>query len=149
MLSADEAPPFEVPAVGVAIEDGLAEQRPIPVDLPGAVDLAGGVILVDQVDHMGSNRPDREPQWLEAASKRLGERLSTRPEAADLDVGDEQIDEAVEIPGVDSEGIASHQLADRLERLEAIDPALEVHRLIVGATDPSCREAVDGTDWLR
>ena len=131
MGTADEVPDLVVAPIGVAVQDRLAQQLPVTVDLPRAVDLARGMLGIDQVDHVGPDEQDRQAKWLKALAERLGEGRSPGAETTDADIVDEQPYEALEVAGIDAEGIASDELADLLDRLEPVDALLEVHGVMV------------------
>ena len=76
---------------------------------------------------MGPDAQDGQAERGEALPEGLEEGGPAGAEPADLDVGHEEADERLEVPGVHGEGVAGHELSDLLDRLESIDPCLEVH----------------------
>lgn len=140
----DEAPSLVGAPVLVSIEDRLAQPRTIALDLAGAVDLAGGVVIVDEVDDVGRHRQDRRADLGEPLGEERLERVSSLGLLADGHVVDEERHERVEVSRVDAEGVASHELSDLFVVEEPAEYLGVVHDRMLGqsSTRDECESVI-------
>jgi pimeloyl-ACP methyl ester carboxylesterase len=144
VVSLDEAPSFVRAPVLVSIEDRLAQPGAIALDLAGAVDLAGCVVVVDEVDDVGRHRQDRRADLGKSFREERLESISASCLLAHRDVIDEERNERVEVSRIDAEGVASNELSDLFVVEEPPEYLGIVHDRMLGqsSTRDECRSVI-------
>ena len=79
------------------------------------------MIGVEQIDHVRADVQDALPDPTELRIATCPKRITTGEITTDLDTGDEQADERVEISCVDGECVSSRQLTDLFVREQPAD----------------------------
>ena len=125
--AAHEEPVTVAPRVRVAVLDRLHDPLAIDLDLPAAVDDAGGAVLALEVDEVRPDVEDRDADLAERPVEELLERGPTKLLATDLHVVDEQLDERVEVACIGRDGVARRELTDLLVGEETLDRRVTAH----------------------
>ena len=125
--AANEAPTIGLDAlVGVLVQHRLVDPTPVDFDLGLRIDPAGGVIGVDQIDHVRADVEDAPPDATELGIETRPERITTREITTDPDVGDEQADERVQVSRADGERVPSGELTDVFVQRAASRPTSSI-----------------------
>ena len=142
---ADEQPPAVHPGVDVLVVHDHDPPPPGVLVLGPAVDDAVGVVGVVEVDHVARDQVHAPVEVREVDPEELLQRRPAHlPGApADRDVGHEQVDQGVDVPGVQGQGVAGRQLLP----MASCDSIRSTRSASVTSTSLTLRPRRAGSAW--
>ena len=126
--AADDVPVAVSALVGVVVADGLVDPPVAFRDLALAIDVASGVVVVDQVDLVGADVQDRRPDGRQLLLEVGPQGIAAVGVPAHPHVVGEQPDQGVQVSPVHGHRVSGRQLPDLLTGQQAGDV---VHLLIL------------------
>ena len=126
--AANEVPAAVAALVGVVVADGLMDPPVAIGDLGLAVHVAGGMVVVDEVDLVGADIQDRWPDGSQRFLEVGPQSVAPVAVAAHASVVDEQLNEGIQVSPVDRHRVSGGELPDFLIGQQSGDV---VHYLIM------------------